>query len=113
MGKNRKRGNIGGVLKVFEVTSEYDDEDICAVIIAIAESNLSALVGREQTVITMNIKKAEVDWYRKNGKHSDRITKDSNSEEYMIGDWSWNGAKKNINRQEFVEPNAHYDIKYA
>jgi hypothetical protein len=53
----------------------------------------------------MNIRAAELAWYRENGKHRRRrIRLDANGAEYVIGDWSWNRDPKNLNRQEFCEP---------
>ena len=44
-------------------------------------------------------------WYRKNGKYpKERIVKDSQEKDYVIGDYSWNTKAANKNRQEFVEP---------
>ncbi|MFZ2172351.1 MAG: hypothetical protein WAW61_22285 [Methylococcaceae bacterium] len=52
----------------------------------------------------MNIREVELSWYRKNGKHDERIAKDSNGNEYVIGDDSWNSNPKNKDQHEFVDP---------
>ena len=53
----------------------------------------------------MNIRLAELRWYRKYGKYAkERIIKDSQGKNYVIGDYSWNRKDVNKNRQEFVEP---------
>lgn len=53
----------------------------------------------------MAVRKIELDWYRKNGKHKRRrIKEDANGNEYVVGDWSWNKFPKNKHRQEFCEP---------
>jgi hypothetical protein len=51
----------------------------------------------------MNIREMEILWYRKNGKYKDRITADSNGDDYVIGDWSWNRMTENKDKQEFIE----------
>lgn len=46
--------------------------------------------------------KAEVDWYRRYGRHaSRRIRRDSQGYDYVIGDWSWN--RKPGNPAEFID----------
>lgn len=49
--------------------------------------------------MTMNIgpkalAKLEVDWYRDNGKHKDRVRKDLLGAEYVQSDWAWNHANR-------------------
>jgi hypothetical protein len=51
----------------------------------------------------MNIREMEIEWYRKNGRHKARIATDSNGDEYVIGDWSWNRMTENKDKQEFIE----------
>lgn len=43
---------------------------------------------------------AEVSWYRRYGKHPGRIVRDSHGVEYVIGDWSWNRARR---PSEYIE----------
>jgi len=38
----------------------------------------------------IDIQSIQVRWYRKYGRFPERITKDINGKEYVIGDWSWN-----------------------
>lgn len=45
---------------------------------------------------------SEVEWYRKYGKHPERIVKDSSGQLYVIGDFSWN--RPNTNKKEEFEP---------
>ena len=42
----------------------------------------------------------EVQWYRRNGKHQDRIKKDHLGREYVVHDFTWN--KTNHFRQEAI-----------
>ena len=43
---------------------------------------------------------AEVDWYKKNGKHKSRIVLDSSKREYVVCDSDW---KKGGRPSEFIE----------
>lgn len=43
----------------------------------------------------------ELVWYRKFGAYPSRITRDRSGNEYVIGDWSWNGNPRNP--REYVE----------
>lgn len=47
------------------------------------------------------ISKYTVAWYRKNGKYKERIRKDNEGKEYVIGDWWWNMAHPD--QQEYFE----------
>lgn len=42
----------------------------------------------------------EVDWYRRNGRFADRIARDSQHREYVIGDVSWN---RDTRPREYIE----------
>lgn len=58
----------------------------------------------------MNIQKMEVEWYKKNGRHKDRLalTGGKIRELYVIGDWGWN--RKHPDLSEFIEQAMHFDI---
>jgi hypothetical protein len=49
----------------------------------------------------INVQEAEVAWYEKNGKHKDRVARDSRGQRYVIGDASWNN--RHPSREEMVE----------
>jgi hypothetical protein len=42
-----------------------------------------------------------LEWYRKNGKHSERIVKDGQGRDYVIGDVSWNNRYPD--KPEYIE----------
>ncbi len=42
----------------------------------------------------------EVAWYRRYGRFQDRIARDSNGHDYVIGDSSWNNFQR---EPEFIE----------
>ena len=52
----------------------------------------------------------EIKWYRKNGRFKERITKDGNGNEYVIGDYSWN-TFKNKNKLEHIELDMNFAIR--
>ena len=57
----------------------------------------------------MNHRGLEIDWYLKNGKYGkSRITKDSNGNEYVIGDYSWNAI--NPNKKETIENRMFFNV---
>ena len=49
----------------------------------------------------LNPRYLEVKFYRENGKHKERIVKDADDNEYVIGDFSWN--RKHKDKPEFIE----------
>jgi hypothetical protein len=44
----------------------------------------------------------QVAWYRKNGKHPDRICKDNEGVEFVAGDWAWN-RQNDTSKREYIE----------
>lgn len=58
----------------------------------------------------MHIQDAEVEWYRQNGKHPERIRKTGTAPHsvYVIGDDCWN--KANPHKRELIEPAMRFDI---
>lgn len=50
----------------------------------------------------------EVEWYRKNGRHKDRLTRSTEGNVYVISDWSWN--RKHPDRKEWVESDMSRDL---
>ncbi len=56
----------------------------------------------------INVCKQEVEWYSLNGKYRNRIRKDNNGVQYVIGDWSWNRN----HMPETIEPAMKSSINY-
>lgn len=51
----------------------------------------------------------QVRWYRRVGRHQDRVRRDSHGVEYVVGDWSWNRLYPQ--RPEFIDSRMA-DLKY-
>lgn len=58
----------------------------------------------------MRIYKSEVEWYRQNGRHANRIVKDRSHNLYVIGDISWNQNPENM--CEIIEPIMCKSVNY-
>jgi hypothetical protein len=58
----------------------------------------------------MNPRLAELAWYRANGKHPERIIKDTHGNEYVIGDWGWH--RKHPDLPEFIEDRMRHEGVY-
>lgn len=49
----------------------------------------------------LNNCRAEVEWYRRYGRHADRVRVDGHGVKYVVGDWSWN--RNHPDRREHIE----------
>lgn len=63
---------------------------------------LTAKELKEKLILHLKLYRAEVDWYRRYGKHGEsRIRQNRDGVNYVIGDWSWNRLYPE--KLEFVE----------
>jgi hypothetical protein len=56
-----------------------------------------------------DVQEREVAWYRRHGRHPERVVRDGHGREYVIGDWSW--ERSHGPGAEMVEPKACGDCR--
>lgn len=52
---------------------------------------------------TVELMEREVKWYRRHGRWPERICRDSQGNEYVVGDWSWNRNRLTSEKEEYIE----------